>query len=102
MITSNAPLKTPGEWQVYILLTSDQLLYTGITKDIRRRWNQHTTCSGAKFFYGRQPVALCYLEGGHDRSSATKREMVIKKMGRNKKWQLIIESFGPHLPKRLE
>ena len=85
-----------SEWQVYILLASDQSFYTGITTDICRRWNQHKTRKGAKFFYGLYPTALCYLEGGHNRSSATKREVAIKQMKRKKKWQLIIENYGPH------
>ena len=39
----------------------------------------------AKYFRGRQPEKLVYLEPGHDRSSATKREINLKKMSREEK-----------------
>ncbi|HEX5772764.1 MAG TPA: GIY-YIG nuclease family protein [Geomobilimonas sp.] len=68
-------------WHVYIILCSDHTLYTGITTDIDRRLREHATGKkGAKYFRGRGPKELLYLEGGHDRSSAGKREIEIKKM----------------------
>lgn len=84
-------------WKVYILLASDKTLYTGITNNMAKRWHKHCSKKGAKFFYGRSPVALCYLEGEHDRSSASKREYQIKRLSRAQKWQLILDHFGPHL-----
>ena len=72
-------------WQVYIILCSDDTLYTGITTNIERRMRQHADGSGAKYFRGRQPKQLLYLEGGHDRSSASKRELSIKGMKRQEK-----------------
>lgn len=65
-------------WQVYIILSSDNSLYTGITTDIDRRFCQHAEGRGAKYFRGRQPLKVVYLEGGHTRSSAGKREVQIK------------------------
>lgn len=76
-------------WQVYIIRCSDDSLYTGITTDVDRRLQQHARGRGAKYFRGRQPRELVYLEGGHDRSSAARREMVIKGMSRLEKEQLI-------------
>lgn len=76
-------------WQVYIILCSDGTLYTGITTDIERRMRQHATGSGAKYFRGRQPKELLYLEGGHDRSTASKREVAIKAMKRADKELLV-------------
>jgi putative endonuclease len=87
--------KNPNNWKVYIILSSDQRLYTGITTDIRRRWLQHCSKRGAKFFYGRHPIALNYLEGEHTRSSASKREYAIKQLSRKEKWDLIVENYGP-------
>jgi len=75
-------------WHVYIILCSDETLYTGITTDIERRMRQHAAGSGAKYFRGRQPKQLLYLEEGHDRSSASKRELAIKGMKRPEKQQL--------------
>ena len=77
-------------WSVYIILCSDETLYTGITIDIDRRINQHATGLGAKYFRNRSPKELAYLETGHDRSSATKREMAIKKLSKTEKNAIII------------
>jgi len=76
-------------WQVYIILCTDNSLYTGITIDVARRFNQHADRQGAKYFRGRQPKQLVYVETGHDRSSASKREIVIKKLPRLEKLQLL-------------
>ena len=77
------------EWQVYIILCSDDTLYTGITTDIDRRVHQHAQGRGAKYFRGRRPKEILYLEGGHDRSSASKREIFIKKLRRPEKERLV-------------
>lgn len=68
------------QWQVYILLCSDGSLYTGISTDVTRRVAQHAAGTGAKYFRGRSPCHIVYLESGHNRSSASRREMAIKKM----------------------
>jgi len=76
-------------WCVYIILCSDDSLYTGITTDVSRRFGQHANQKGAKYFRGRMPKELLYLEPGHDRVSASKREIAIKSMSRRQKLQLI-------------
>jgi len=80
-------------WQVYIILSSDNSLYTGITTDIDRRFRQHAEGRGAKYFRGRQPLKVVYLEGGHTRSSAAKRESRIKLLPRTEKL-LLLASAG--------
>jgi len=90
----NTEQKKTG-WQVYILLASDGRLYTGITTNMAQRWQKHCSKKGAKFFYGRKPVALNYLEGEHTRSSVSQREYQIKQLTRAEKWQLIVENYGP-------
>lgn len=79
-------------WIVYILLASDESLYTGITTDLSRRWNQHSQGKGAKYFRGRKPKAIVFEEHGHDHSSALKREIFIKRLTRCKKLALISQS----------
>lgn len=71
---------TSMNWQVYIILCSDSSLYTGITTDPARRLHQHATGRGAKYFRGRRPEKLLYLETGHTRSSAVRREVEIKRL----------------------
>ncbi|MEH6503107.1 MAG: GIY-YIG nuclease family protein [Cycloclasticus sp.] len=76
-------------WYVYIIEASDDTLYTGITTDLDRRFKQHLTGTGAKYFKGRTPQRFVYTEGEHDRSSASIREAAIKKLTRQEKLQLI-------------
>lgn len=76
-------------WQVYIILCSDDSLYTGITTDIERRLTQHSAGTGAKYFRGRSPRRLVYLENNHNRSSASRREAQIKKLRPVDKCRLI-------------
>ena len=78
------------QWYVYIIRASDESLYTGITTDVERRFNEH--CAGpkrARFFRGRQPLEVVYTEVQPDRSSALKREAAIKGLARGLKLELI-------------
>ncbi len=56
---------------------------------MKRRYIQHAEQKGAKYFRGRKPRELVYQESGHDRSSASKREIDIKKLSRADKILLI-------------
>jgi putative endonuclease len=76
-------------WLVYIILCSDDTFYTGITTDLQRRFDNHAAGKGAKYFRGRQPLQIVYLESGHTRSSASSRELEIKTLPRTKKSVLI-------------
>ncbi len=76
-------------WCVYIIRCSDGSLYTGITTDMPRRFQQHATGTGAKYFRGRSPEQVVYLEGDHTRSTAGTREWQIKSMNRQDKEELI-------------
>jgi putative endonuclease len=75
---------------VYIVQCSDDTLYTGIATDIKRRIQEHNSSDkGAKYTKTRRPVRLIYSEKSENRSSATKREIAIKKLSREKKLELI-------------
>jgi putative endonuclease len=76
-------------WQVYIILCKDNSLYTGITTAVQRRFAQHLAGTGAKYFRGHSPLKLVYLEDGHDRSSASRREAEIKKLRPEDKRRLV-------------
>ncbi len=77
-------------WHVYIILCSDDSYYTGITTHMERRFVQHATGRGAKYFRGREPRQVVYLESGHTRSSAGRREAEIKGLTRAAKATLAL------------
>ena len=75
---------------VYIVECSDATLYTGIAVDVAKRINEHNTSDkGAKYTKTRRPVKLLYQEEHPDRSSATKRELEIKRLSRGEKLKLL-------------
>jgi putative endonuclease len=78
-----------NSWHVYIIHCSDNSLYTGITTDVARRFLQHQTGRGAKYFRGRQPLSVIYRESCADRSTAVKKELKIKKLTRQEKCRLL-------------
>jgi putative endonuclease len=78
------------DWTVYIIRCSDDSLYTGITTELQRRFEEHLNHPrGAKYFNGRIPREVVYTEDGHNRSSASRREAAIKKLNRAQKLKLI-------------
>lgn len=83
----------PAEWFVYIIESSDQSLYTGITTDVKRRLQEHSAGKlGAKYFRGRKPLRVLYQEGEHNRSTASRREVQLKRLSRAQKLALIEKS----------
>lgn len=74
---------------VYIVECSDNTYYTGWTTNLDKRINAHNLGKGAKYTKARRPVKLVYLEEYDDKSSALKREYVIKQLTRKQKEQLI-------------
>ena len=82
------------DWKVYIISCSDNSLYTGITLDIDRRFSEHASQQRAKYFRGRKPGKVVYLESGHTRSTASKREAAIKKLLRVDKLKLIASEMN--------
>jgi putative endonuclease len=81
-------------WYVYIIEATDSRLYTGITTDVERRWDEHagntpSKKKGAKFFRGRKPKYLRFVQQIESRSLASQLESKIKKISRAAKIELI-------------
>jgi predicted GIY-YIG superfamily endonuclease len=76
-------------WFVYILRCADGSLYTGITKDLKRRYGQHNDGSASRYTRSRRPTKLVWQEAHPNRSWALKREAAIKAMTRRDKLALI-------------
>ena len=75
-------------WVVYIVECKDGSLYTGITDRLQHRLAAHRAGKGAKYTKGRGPLKLRYLEDCEDHSAALKREIAIKRLPKQKKWEL--------------
>lgn len=79
-----------SDWKVYIIQAIDGKLYTGITNDLKRRLDEHKKkIKGARFFYFSNPDKVVFHESHPNRSHASKREILIKKMSRKEKLELI-------------
>ncbi|MCC5831708.1 MAG: GIY-YIG nuclease family protein [Chlamydiales bacterium] len=76
-------------WIVYIIQTETGTLYTGITNDMERRFQNHLRQKGgARYFRLSKPEKIIYRETFQNRSEASKREIEIKKMSRAEKLTL--------------
>jgi putative endonuclease len=74
---------------VYILLCSDQSFYTGNTKHLYLRLNQHHDRTGANYASKRLPIKLVYIKEYDRIDLAFKREKQIQGWSRKKKQALI-------------
>jgi len=79
------------KWIVYILECADKSLYTGITKDLERRLDEHLTGRGAKYTKTRRPLKVRYAEYRGTKGAALRREAAIKSLNRTGKLALICE-----------
>ena len=80
-----------NDWFVYIVRCADDSLYTGITKDLDRRIQEHNEGDklASKYTRARRPVVLVYQETCGSRSAATRREIEIKLLSRKDKKLLL-------------
>ena len=78
-------------YYIYILRCKGDVLYTGITTDIKRRLAEHSGQAegGAKFTRARRPVELAALWSTDTRSRAQSLEYRIKHLTRSRKTALI-------------
>ncbi|MBU1109025.1 MAG: GIY-YIG nuclease family protein [Candidatus Riflebacteria bacterium] len=81
--------KSAAEWCLYIVECADSKLYTGITNNLEQRLARHNDGTASRFTRGRTPVNLVYREPHPDRSSASRRELLIKKLSRCEKLAMI-------------
>jgi len=79
-------MKTLNSYVVYVLRCADGTFYTGVTTNLERRLAEHnTTKKGATYTKARRPVSLFYTEHQPDRSSAQKREYILRSLTHQEK-----------------
>ena len=84
-VSRSALSLSKGEYHVYILLCSDDSLYTGWSNNPHVRLIDHKSGKGGKYTRSHKPVRLLYTEQLSSRSEALKRESQIKGWSRVKK-----------------
>jgi len=82
---------------LYILKCADGTYYTGSTKDIERRLQQHQAGEGSSYTKRRLPVQLIYVEEFPRVDEAFYREKQVQGWSRKKK-EALIEGRLQELP----
>ncbi|MFB2654567.1 GIY-YIG nuclease family protein [Shewanella seohaensis] len=88
---ATSEIEQVSTWYLYLIRCANGHLYTGITTDVARRFNEHQSSSpkAAKYLRGKGPLTLMYQEQVGTRSDALKREIAVKKLSRAQKLALI-------------
>ena len=85
------PRKPSGDWFVYVLECANGRLYTGITTDLERRFQQHKSGKGAMFTRLNRPARMLASMPCKNRSEASKLEWNIKKLSVQQKRALVAQ-----------
>lgn len=89
---------TNNNWFIYIIRCKNNSLYTGITTDVERRFNEHCNGEGAKFLRGKGPLKLEFHTKIGNRSDASKIEYFVKKLSKQEKENIIKKGISNLLP----
>lgn len=74
---------------VYILRCGDGSLYTGITRDLERRLEQHRAGRASRYTRSHLPVTLVWAREAGSWSAALREELRIKALTRAQKENLL-------------
>ena len=72
-------------WVVYLLECRDGSVYTGVTNDVSKRMNAHSSGKGSKYVSRKGFKRLLHTISAIDKVDAMKMEYKIKQMSRNEK-----------------
>ncbi len=80
-------------YYVYILRCENNFLYTGITTDVERRFEEHLhgKIKGAKYTKTHKPLGVEAVWKAENKSDASKLEYRIKQLTKNEKEDLILK-----------
>ena len=88
-------MKSNDEWFVYIIECKNNSFYTGITKNVKRRFfeHQYVNKKASKYCLKLRPLKLMYVSLKYfNRSDASKAEFKIRKLSRKEKLLFIKEN----------
>ncbi|RNF82651.1 GIY-YIG nuclease family protein [Lysobacter psychrotolerans] len=72
-------------WFLYLIECRDGSVYTGISTDVQRRYDQHVAGKGARYTRSHPPVRLLAQFEYADRAAASRAEYAIKQLTPAKK-----------------
>jgi len=80
-------------WFLYLVRCRNGTLYTGISTDVQRRFEEHQLggAKGARYLRGKGPLTLVYQVQVKDRSEASRLEVWLKKQPRKLKEALVLK-----------
>ncbi len=81
-----------SDWFLYLIHTQNNRLYTGITTNVERRFNQHQQGKGAKALRGAGELTLVFSYPIGDKSLALRAEYRVKQFTRLEKERLLTDN----------
>lgn len=86
-----------NNWSVYMIRCADNSLYTGVSTDVERRFQEHLNgdAKSAKYLKGKGPLSLAFQWHIGSRSEAQKAECQIKKLSKQQKEKIIQDKSLP-------
>lgn len=89
----NTESEEAEKWSLYLVRSAQGSLYTGVTKDVCRRFQEHENKDrknkGAKALRGKGPLTLAFNIVVGNRSDVLKLEYRVKQLSRTDKERLI-------------
>lgn len=77
-------------WFVYLVrVQKSNALYCGITNNLESRIKAHRNGKGAKYLRGKGEITLEWFMAADDRSHASKLEVMVKRLSKREKEQLV-------------
>ncbi|WP_395344629.1 GIY-YIG nuclease family protein [Ningiella sp. W23] len=88
--------KAVSPWFLYLIKAGNGSLYTGISKDVERRFKEHCAQSSktAKALRGKMPLQLEFVAILPNHTEALRAEIWLKKQTREKKLALIQQKIS--------
>ena len=76
-------------WNLYMIRCRDNSLYTGITTNVERRFDEHEHGKGSKYLRGKGPLRLEFSARAGTRSRALRLEYWIKRLSKREKERIV-------------
>ena len=94
----DSALTLSSVWWIYMIRAVDGALYTGVTTDVSRRFEEHQGLAlqsrGSKFLKGRGPIKLVLSEKIGDKILAHQLEYRLKRLSKLAKEEIVARQFN--------